>query len=139
MQKVTFLGVQFRERFLGASRRVLGSLLQGSGTLFLGLRPGVCEVCEKVCFWSVSWREEHTSCIAKTCKPYSTSFKNRRCASIAVCSCVTGSSILGVQKRILELPINTRRDFLVFRRLVQTFHFESFRRLQEVKFGALLA
>ena len=113
MQKVTFLGVQFRERFLGASRRVLGSLLQGSGTLFLGLRPGVCEVCEKVCFWSVSWREEHTSCIAKTCKPYSTSFKNRRCASDGLTppTYVPKASILVTKKLVVELPSSTQHLF----------------------------
>ena len=61
--------------------RVLGSLLEGSGLLFSGLRAGVCEGCEKVILWSVLWSEEQTSCIARTCKPYSTSFKNRRCAS----------------------------------------------------------
>ena len=67
--------------FRRLQRRVLGCLLESSATLFFGLRAGLCEVCEKVLHQSVLWSEDKTSCIAKTCKPYSTSFKNRRCAS----------------------------------------------------------
>ena len=106
--KSDFLWCPVSGAFSGCFRRlqrtVLGSLLEGSGTLFSWLRARVCEECEKVLSWSVIWREEPTSCIAKTCKPYSTSFKNRRCASTAFCSptCVPRMSILGSQKRVLE-------------------------------------
>ena len=95
--------------FRRLQRRVLGSLLERSGILFSGLRPGVCEGCEKVLSWSVSWREEHTSCIAKTCKPYSTSFKNRRCASDGPTppTCVSKALML-VPKSWLELPNSTQ-------------------------------
>ena len=34
--------------FWRLQRSVLGSLLEGSGTFFSGLRAGLCEVCEKV-------------------------------------------------------------------------------------------
>ena len=91
-------------------RRVLGSLLEGSGILFCALGAGLCAACEKAVFWSVSRSEEQPSCLAKTCKPYSTSFKNRRCAFTAFCSptCVPRMSILGSQKRVLEPPISSR-------------------------------
>ena len=104
--------------FRRLQRRVLGSLLEGSGTLFSWLRARVCEECEKVLSWSVIWREEPTSCIAKTCKPYSTSFKNRRCAFTAFCSptCVPRMSILGSQNTFLSLQLVA--DFRVFGGLV---------------------
>ena len=98
--KSDFFWCPVSEAFSGCfrrlQRRVLGSLLEGSGTLFSGLKPGVCEGCEKVLSWSVSWTEEHTSCIAKTCKRYSKSFKNRRCASDGPTppTCVSKASIL---------------------------------------------
>ena len=99
-------------------RRVLGSLLKGSGSLFSGLRPGVCEVCEKMLFWSGSWSEEQRSPIAKTCKSYNTSFKNRRCALTAFCSptCVSRPSILDLKSAFLSLQLVA--DFLVLWRLV---------------------
>ena len=100
----------FSAYFWRLSRRVLESLLEGSGSLFSVSGAGHCAACEKAVFWSASWSEEHRPSIAKTCKPYSTSFKNRRCALTAICSptCGPRRPTLGPQKRFFERPIRGR-------------------------------
>ena len=100
----------FSKGFRRLQRKVLGSLLEGSGTLCSALRPGVCEVCEKVFFWSVSWSEEQRSSIAKPCKPYSTSFKNRRCASdgLGPPQCVPKAFILVPKSLFWRVPNGTQ-------------------------------
>ena len=103
---------------LEAPGKSFGRFFGGVWYLFFGIRLGVCEVCEKVFFWSVSWSEEQRSCIAKTCKSYSTSFKNRRCALTALCSPtrVPRLSILDLKSLFLSLQLVP--DFLVLWRLV---------------------
>ena len=89
----------FFKGFRRLQRSVLGDLFKVSGTFFPGLRAGACPGCEKVFFWSVSWSEEQWSSIAETCKPYSISFKNRRCASdgLVPLNCVPTTLILGIK------------------------------------------
>ena len=90
-----------------------GVLLDGSGTSFSGLRQKVCAVCEKVCSQTVSWIEEQRSSIAKACKPYSTSFKNRRCASDGLTphTCVPTVFILGLKSLLWRLQTVSRIMF----------------------------
>ena len=87
-----------------------GVLLDGSGTSFSGLRQKVCAVCEKVCSQTVSWSEEQRSSIAKPCKPYSTSFKNRRCASdgLGPPQCVPKAFILVPKSLFWRVPNGTQ-------------------------------
>ena len=91
-------------------RRVFGSLLEGSGTLFSALGAGLCSACEKAVLWSVSWSEEQRSSIAKPCKPYSTSFKNRRCASdgLGPPQCVPKAFILVPKSLFWRVPNGTQ-------------------------------
>ena len=115
----------FSECFRRLPRRALGSLLEGSGIFFFAPGATLCAACEKALFWSVSWSAEQMSPIAKTCKPYSTSFKNRRCTSdgLGLPRCVPKELILATTSLIWRSQ--TRPKIYVLWHMIQSLHFGS--------------
>ena len=90
-------------------------------------------------FWVVSWSEEQGSSLAKPCKPYSTSFKNQRCAvdGLRLPKCILKASIL--VPKCWSWRLQTAANIYVRWRLLWSLHFSSSWRLFEVEFGFLLA
>ena len=98
--------------------RCFGVPLEGSRTNFCGFGQSLSAECENIFFRCVFLSEEQVSFVAKPCKPYSTSFKNRRLALHGLCppTCVPRASILCLQSVSLSLLLVA--DFLVLRHLV---------------------
>ena len=73
------------EPFSGCFPRLQGGVLESFrmvlGPLFLVSDRRFVQSVNKCALRLFLWSEEQRSSIAKPCKPYSTSFKNRRCAS----------------------------------------------------------
>ena len=142
-QKVTFLGVQFRDCFLGASegsrREFSGSFWRVQGRFFLFSEQDCVRHVKKLSFRVFLGAKSKRLVLQKHANRtvHPSKIEGARPLLSVLLPASQGGPFWGFKSVYLSFQLV--RDFLVFRRLVQTFHFESFRRLQEVKFGALLA
>ena len=120
-----------------APRDSFGSLFGGFWTSYCALEQRVCVVCEKVSSQTVSWSEDQGSSIAKPCKPYSRSCKNRRGARSADCPFNGTPKALILPPKTLPSRLQIGSKICVLWHWVSSLGFLVFWCLPEVHFGSL--